>query len=106
MTTAMSLTGILVLVLLSVAALLASIGYAAEKGKELLLSRDWHARENTAKEIGSKIVNSYHWFSEDVDSMEAVKAVGEQLMHGGYWLDISAARDRWRKVKKGVPVDG
>ena len=65
------------------------------------LSELWlrDAKANGVKEAGRHLAACSYWFSEDPAAMAAIKAAGEDMAANGR-VDVSAARDEWRKSIK------
>ena len=57
-------------------------------------------RQKVSIDLGRSIACQAYWFSESMDAVRALEAIGEQLQQGeAYGVDISAARDIWREKK-------
>ena len=72
-------------------------GAAAEATVRLWDRILWLYEDHVARKLGDRIAGEAYWFSESVEAMEALKAVGNHLQRNGSFR-IYESRDEWRSA--------
>ena len=98
-TKAMAAMFLFVVVCMSAAILVWAVAVLLDVWKKRQEHAFMHAREAGIREVGVRIVQGSHWFSEDVSAWCAIRACGEELRDKFYW-DSSQCRERWRELLK------
>lgn len=88
-------TGAIVLFALSLAVVAFAVALVIECGRKLLDRWRWDVIEVRNREIGNQIANSAYWYSESLEALALMQALGEALTHGRSVYPGDGLRDDW-----------
>ena len=98
MTTTFAVVGAVAVMLFAISAFLEASVHAWDRIK-------WLHEDHVARVVGNRIKTEAYWFSESMEAMLALEAIGKALSDNGSFR-ISESRDEWRRAMKAALRQG